>query len=371
MLKSKDVFFRCVEEANEAIMLTDTSGVLLYVNPAWCSVYEYSLSDALGQKPSLLHSGLHDSDFYREMWRTISEKHAWKGSIVNKTKSGRYVPVTLSITPFRNDDESIAGYMGIALDMSEQKQLQMKLLQQERLASIGLLASGIAHEIGTPLGIIRGRAEMLASEVNSESYPAQWLSTIIRQIDRISTLLTSLLRLSRQQNIGGKHQPMSLESSIREILILVEQQLAKFNVSTELKVDEGLKIKAQPEKIQQIFLNLLVNAAHAIEQAVKDGRRDGHRLQIHGFRESGLVCVSLTDTGCGISEENLPKLFHAFFTTRPDGQGTGLGLPIVKELLEEFGATISISSRVNEGSCFTLRFPAHHPPEISGKVSAD
>jgi PAS domain S-box-containing protein len=167
-----NIFFRCVEDSNDAIMISDRGGVLVYVNPAWCRVYGYTKEEAIGNSPRLLHSGLQTSEFYRDMWASIQDLNRgyWKGELVNKAKDGTLVPVLLTITPFKNEDGSILGYMAIAVDITYKKELEAKVAHQDRLASIGLLASGLAHEVGTPLGVVRGRAEFLMMKAPDEAF---------------------------------------------------------------------------------------------------------------------------------------------------------------------------------------------------------
>jgi PAS domain S-box-containing protein len=159
----QNVFFRCVEDSSEAIMISDPRGILQYVNPAWVRTYGYTQKEAIGNKPSLLHSGLHSKAFYQSMWTEISSQETghWKGELINRCKNGELIPVLLTITPVKSAEAKIIGYMGVAVDIRFKKELEAKVAHQDRLASIGLLASGIAHEIGNPLGVIRGRAELL------------------------------------------------------------------------------------------------------------------------------------------------------------------------------------------------------------------
>jgi PAS domain S-box-containing protein len=169
--QAEQIFYQCVEDCFEPIMVTDKKGILRYVNPAWALTYGFDRDEVIGKNPRVLRSHLQDDAFYKAMWAQILDPSIgfWRGEVTNKAKDGRLVPVLLTITPYRKADGEIVGYMGIAVDLTDHKRLETQVLRQDRLASIGMLASGLAHEIGNPLGVIRGRAELLASQVKATS----------------------------------------------------------------------------------------------------------------------------------------------------------------------------------------------------------
>jgi PAS domain S-box-containing protein len=362
---SKNVFFRCVEDCNEAIMISNTMGNILYVNPAWSRIYGYGKDEAIGKTPKLLHSGFHDSKFYRKMWQAILDPQLghWKGEIINKSRDGKLIPVFLTITPIRDHEAMIVGYMGIAMDMSAQKQLEAKVLQQDRLASIGILASGLAHEVGTPLGVIRGRAEFLMMQPLTEKSEVLkgGLKTIVTQIDRISKLISSLLRFSRATD-DVRNQDVEVISVINEVLDLVGQNLKSNAIELKLDIPQGTSVYADFNRLQQIFLNLIVNSVQAIQKAKKDGAQRSHSITIHAEKETdangGRCRVSVVDTGCGIPAENLRKLFQPFFTTKDIGEGTGLGLAIVSKLTHEMNGEVAVESVFGEGATFSVLLPS-------------
>jgi PAS domain S-box-containing protein len=356
---SDRIFQRCVEASNEAMMITDLEGRLAYVNPAWSRIYGFSRDEALGKTPRILHSGAHDAGFYAEMWRQILDPRVgkWRGEVVNRTSAGVEVPVLLTIAPLREGDRAI-GYMGIAVDIRELKEVQAQLLQQDRLASIGLLASGLAHEVGTPLAVVRGRAELLAAAQPSSSPGATAAQTIITQVDRISKLIKSLLRFSGAGRAApGALPPMSLRSVLAEVEDLAAPALRKAGVSLRLDVDSEMLVLGEDQRLQQIFLNLVINAIHAIEEASSQDRTHARQIVVaaRAAQTADVVEVGVEDTGSGISPENLPRIFQPFFTTKDVGRGTGLGLPIVAKLVDELGGDIRVRSAPGKGSTFTVR----------------
>jgi PAS domain S-box-containing protein len=263
---SPNVFFRCVEDSSEAIMITDRFGKLCYVNPTWCRVYGYTPIEALGATPSLLRSGQQDSHFYDVMWSHIRNPEVghWKGELVNRTKTGELVNVLLTITPYRNAEGEISGYMGLALDISEKKRVERRLQEEDRLSSIGLLASGLAHEIGTPMTVIRGRAELLSMHAPPQSALQSGLKVIVDQIDRISGLIQSLLNLARNPSQSSQSEILILPI-IRSVIDLLAVPLRKSACTIEIECPETTKVCGDPNRLTQVFLNLCVNAIHALE----------------------------------------------------------------------------------------------------------
>jgi PAS domain S-box-containing protein len=368
------VFRRCVEDCFEPVMLTDRQGTLVYVNPAWSLTYGYSRAEALGQNPRLLRSSRQDGAFYREMWAKILDPEIgyWRGEVVNRAKDGHLVPVLLTITPYRERAGAIIGYMGIAVDLTETKRMETQILRQDRLASVGLLASGLAHEIGNPLGVIRGRAELLMKHVRDNDTAARNLEVIVGQIDRISGLITSLLRVSRvPDQILLREIPLA--NAVREVAVLVEESCRRSKIALRSRDLDG-SIMAEPSSFQQILLNLIINATHAIAEqrakapAAAEGvaagaaagvaAGTGHFIEISARALPGdeWTEIRLRDSGVGISAENLGKMFQPFFTTKAAGQGTGMGLAIVAKLVEEMRGTVSVESEgVGQGATVILR----------------
>lgn len=376
----KNIFFRCVEDANDAVMLTDVTGKLIYVNKAWCNIYGYFPEEVLGKTPNVLRSGRQSDDFYRSMWMEIGDpkRGYWRGELVNKAKDGHEVPVLLSITPHRSPDGEITAYMGIALNMAETKRLESEVIRQDRLASVGLLASGLAHEIGTPLGVIRGRAEYLAMQSKELPQIESGLNIIIGQIDRISKLIYSLLHLSRT---GETHEEeaTNFSSPLRSVLSLLSQELSQSNIEVTTNLKDEIVVRADPIKLEQVILNLIVNSIHAIREKSCHDSNSSRSITITAREQKEAWHIQFSDTGCGISKENIKKVFSPFFTTKDVGEGTGLGLAICARIIESWGGSIWAESDGVNGTSFNVllqrRYQAHqqksHTVVPSDKASAD
>jgi PAS domain S-box-containing protein len=361
------IFFDCVEKCSEPVMLSDAFGQLTYVNPAWTRVYGYSKEEALGKTPRLLRSKFQSDAFYLDMWKQIRDPKVgyWRGEMVNQAKDGHFVPVLLTITPFKDPlkkTNEVEGYMGIAIDLTAQKSMEVKAMQQDRLASAGLVASGLAHEIGTPLGVIRGRAEFLLMEVENNDSLRSGLDVIIAQIDRVSKLIQTFLKASRPPK-DVEVSCVSLLPIVQDVLALASQHARKLGIEICIQIEPSTSVWADANQLHQVFLNLFINAVHAIEKQKESGDNSDkvHQIKIQSNTTEDRVSILITDTGCGMSEDILSKIFHPFFTTKDVGKGTGLGLAISSQIVAELKGTIKASSLgPGMGSTFIVSLPRYH-----------
>ena len=217
----------------------------------------------------------------------------------------------------------------------------------ERLASIGTLVAGLAHEIGTPMGVIQGHAKLLEGAVEGEN--ARWrLRTIQEQISRISKIIQTLLNMARP----GRRRlvPVSLEPLVETTLSFVSEKLKRRGIEISRSFEAVPSLVGDPERLQQVFLNLFLNAADAMP--------DGGELRV-SLRPGpdGEVEVRVADTGCGIAPQHLPRIFEPFFSTKPAGEGSGLGLMVVKGIVSDHGGSIDASSTLGQGTEFCVRLP--------------
>jgi signal transduction histidine kinase len=217
----------------------------------------------------------------------------------------------------------------------------------EHLASIGTLVAGLAHEIGTPMGVIQGHAKLLESKVSDEQ--AQWrLRTIQEQIARISKIIQSLLNMARPSR--STRGPIELVPLLDETLAFVREKLGRHGIVAHATYAEVGSVRADRERLQQVFLNLFLNAA--------DVMPDGGELHVTvspvGDRA---VAVDVADTGSGISEADAAKIFDPFFTTKEAGEGNGLGLSVALGIVTEHGGTITVESQPDRGTRFRVVLP--------------
>ncbi len=230
-----------------------------------------------------------------------------------------------------------------------------ELIYSGRFALIGELASGLAHEIGTPLNIISGTADWLQADLPEDSPHRAELATIGRQTQRITDLVWQLLRFARPEE--AEVVPTQLGDVLAQVGSLLQHRMEKHGIDLRLDLADPLPaVRAVPEQLQQVFLNLLVNADHAVEW------RPVRRIQVTARPMAGVVVVEVTDSGCGIPAAHLDRLFDPFFTTKPPGKGTGLGLSITRRIIAEHDGRIEIDSTPEAGATVTVRLPVWEEP---------
>jgi signal transduction histidine kinase len=244
-------------------------------------------------------------------------------------------------------------------DLSGVRALEGQLLRAEKLATVGVLAAGIAHEIGTPLGIIRGRAEYVLGKLGPEHPQAAGVGTIIEQIDRVSRTLRQLLDFSRLQPTEAR--TVELAPLMRGVQELLSVEAERRRVHLQVDVAPRLApVAADPDQLQQVLVNLVLNACDACGKG-------GHVRLSAGPAGGdtpgawGMVRLTVEDDGCGIAERHLHQVFDPFFTTKKRGQGTGLGLTMVAHIVRNHGGRIELDSAPERGTRFTVLWPAAAP----------
>ncbi|MCS7025348.1 MAG: ATP-binding protein [Bryobacteraceae bacterium] len=256
--------------------------------------------------------------------------------------------VNLAVAPLVSKDGAQIGRLVIFDDITERSQLERQLIQADKLSSIGLLAAGVAHEVNTPLAVISSYAQMLAKQVSGDEAKAKLLDKIAKQTFRASEIVNSLLNFSRTS--ATDFDEVDLNKVLRETVSLIEHQFQKARIELILDLAEGLgPIRGNAGKLQQVFLNLLLNARDALE--------NGGTIHIRSYVDGDLARVSVADNGPGIAPEHLEKIYDPFFTTKGAKKGTGLGLAVTYGIVKEHGGHIEVESRLGEGACFHLDFP--------------
>lgn len=271
-----------------------------------------------------------------------SQSHVVDGTFFGK--DGVFQVYCVPVDPPTTD----ANVIIVIEDVSALRQLESQLLRVEKLATVGVLAAGIAHEIGTPLGVVRGRAEFIHRKLGPESPHAAGLDVIVTQIDRISRSIQDLLDYSRLRETSV--EPMSLKEAVRNVEGLLSHELNN-SVQFEVQIPEELpKIAANADQLQQIFVNLFMNSVDALHE------RDDGKISVVAHGEDGWVTFYVRDNGSGIPESHIHQVFDPFFTTKKRGQGTGLGLSIVTQIVRNHGAELELKSGP-EGTEFKFRWP--------------
>lgn len=228
----------------------------------------------------------------------------------------------------------------------ELRRANERMIQSEKLASIGILASGVAHEINNPLGGLFNCVEMLKQRGADPKFLERYLGLIKEGLDKIEATVSKLLWMSRKP--GHAPADVNVRNAVDGVHSFLEYRFNKGNIKFVNAVPEDLRIFVDIHDFQQVLMNLMINAVHAME--------NGGTITIEGCRKNGSVIISVSDTGAGIPVEHIGRIFDPFFTTKPTGEGTGLGLWVTYGIIKNYGGEISVESKPGRGSRFTINF---------------
>jgi PAS domain S-box-containing protein len=352
-----------VEQAADDIMITDASGVIQYVNPAFERVTGYSREEAVGQSPRLLRSGVHDREFFRDLWGTITAGRVWRGRVTNRRKDGTHILEEGTISPIRDAEGTIAGYVSARYDVTRQAGLEARLAQAQKAESIGRLAGGIAHDFNNILAAILGFVGLL----ERASLPSEKLRGYVRGINeatlRAADLTRQILTFSRQGSLERTSLPVG--PVVREAVKMMMATLPS-TIEIRERFSSDIAVVANATQLHQVVVNLCANAGLAmrdgggvLEVALADVDVVEAMTDVCPPLTPGRhVCLSVSDTGCGMSPEVLTRIFDPFYTTREQGEGTGLGLAVVQGIVDDHGGTIVVSSKSGAGSTFRVYLPS-------------
>ncbi len=247
---------------------------------------------------------------------------------------------------FIDSDGAPAGAMLLIQDLSQVKSLEKKLRRSERLAALGKMAAGVAHELRNPLSSIKGLAILLRSRFQEKSSDQQTADILVQEVERLNRSIGELLDYARPQKLAK--EDVHPEMVVNKTVSLIRMDAESVGVRVEIQMEDDLPVvQADQDKLNQVFLNLLLNSIQAME--------NGGRLDIRVAVQNGNVIFTVKDTGCGVSKEDLPRIFDPYFTTKP--QGTGLGLAMSMKIIEEHGGTMTFQSEPDVGTTVVVSLP--------------
>jgi len=355
--QAHDFLNKVIESSPNAIIATDMKGDIIIWNHSAEENLGYKTEDVIGKMNirEIYPKGL--AEKMMKMMQSpdhggVGKLHSTETKAINS--SGEEIPVEITASIVYKDNKEVATtaiFKDLRPKIETEKSLEksrMQLLQSEKLASIGRLAAGVAHEINNPLGgiIMYSHLVLEALDKNNDSYKN--LQKIVTQAERCKRIVKRLLDFSRQREL--EIEPVDMNVNIEESLSFVESQALFQNIEIIKALDPNLpQIMADKSQLQQVVINLALNAAKAMGGKGK--------LTVSSSPGNGFVELKFTDTGCGITPENLEKIFEPFFTTQSDKNGDGLGLAVSHGIITKHKGTISVDSRVNEGTTFTIKLP--------------
>ena len=369
-----------IEQAAEAIIITDTNWIIDYVNPAFSAMTGYDSSEVRGRHLRLLKSDKHDSGFYRDIREKLKSGQGWTGRLNNRKKDGSLYETEATASAVRNKSGDIINFVSIHRDITLQGKLERDLRQAQKMEAIGTLAGGIAHDFNNILAAIVGHAELARFKLSQDDPVRSNLDQVLKAGARATDLVKRILAFSRQTEL--RRQPVPIVSVVKEALKLLRPSLPttiEIRREITLSPEDGV-IFADPTEIHQVLMNLCTNAAHAMRAnggvllvrlsylVVPDSR-----YSLYPDLEPGpYVCLSISDTGNGIDPGVLDRIFDPYFTTKPIGEGTGLGLSVVQGIVRTYGGTIKVHSLPGQGTTFEIFFKGmeKQPPVLTEKIEA-
>ena len=367
------------------LIVTDARGIIQSANTAASELLGYTQEEMLGQPLSILGTANQPLNLQSLEELVRAESHR---EVSLQTRSGALVPVLLSSSGIY-DGAKLTGIACVALDISRNKMLESQLLQSEKMASIGQLAAGVAHEINNPMGFIYSNLGTLSGYIEDLSQLLKKYETLEQSVqegkldmassnldaltaekeridlaylmDDIGDLITEsldgadrvrkiVLNLKEFSHVGrAEKMPSDLNAGLESTLNIVRNEL-KYKTTIEKELGDIPLVPCFMQEINQVFMNLLVNAGQAIA--------DQGTIHIRTYREKDWICVRVTDSGKGMSPEVQKRIFEPFFTTKRVGEGTGLGLSMAYQIIvEKHGGQLLVESTEGQGTTFTVRLP--------------
>ncbi|MFH1116406.1 MAG: PAS domain S-box protein [Pseudomonadota bacterium] len=352
-----------VEHAGEAIVVSDSQGIILYANPAFENITGYERQEVIGKDWRILGSGKQGEALYQDMWDTVLSGRDWRGRLTNVKKDGTLYEETATVSPIKDESGRVVNFVTVIRDVTDESSLQKQLIQAQKMEAIGTLAGGIAHDFNNLLQVINGYAEMALFGIKEGDKGHSALLEIRRAARSAAELTQGLLTFSRR--VESKLRPVDLNQELHKVSNMLSRTLPKM-IEIRMNLSEPLDpVNADPAQLQQVVMNLAVNA--------RDAMPDGGRLSIEtrnvlldedyckshlGTSPGNYVLLSISDSGTGMDEETRKHIFDPFFTTKESGKGTGLGLAIAFGIVKSHGGGVQCYSEPGYGSTFRIYLPA-------------
>jgi len=368
--ESEEKYRTLIDNANDAVALIEPTGYLKFVNPEFCRMSGYSMEEAKELHFSEL---IHPDDLAMVMENLkkmlAGEKVPRNYEFRVLTKSGETIHVELNSSTIEREGE-IVEVLSIIRDISERKRteeekekIQAQLLQAQKLEAIGILAGGVAHDFNNLLTLIQGHTELAMMRLDEDDPLYRDLKEIHRASVRAANLTRQLLLFSRRQPM--EMVPLDLNKVVGDIIKMIRRLIGE-DISVATDMEEGLwTIRADPGNIEQVIMNLMVNARDAMPEGgeIFVRTRNVHLSEddckaIIDAQPGNFVCLSVEDTGVGMDEGTVQRIFEPFFSTKGPGKGTGLGLSVVYGIVKQHGGWINVYSKPGQGTTFKIYLPA-------------
>ena len=360
--KERGLLLAAVEQFPEMVYITNSEGIIEYLNPAFEHLTGFARKECIGKDISMFRSSKHDSQFNINLRATISSGRVWSGHAEFKRKDNSFYIIDITVSSVRDETGAITNYVGVQQNISNETEINEKMAQVQKLESLGTLAGGIAHDFNNMLFPILGNTELLLLKSSAyDNETKERLTQVYESALQAKELVRQILNFSRHKKI--ERQPLEIQNCINTVLKLMQSGIPR-DISIKKNIDPSCPpVIADPTQLHQIIMNLVSNGVHAMGKAggvieislmpvnVSQSGSNG------GIKPGDYICLSVSDTGTGMSKEVMSRIFEPFYTTKGDEDGTGMGLSVVYGIVKDMDGGINVHSELGKGSEFKLYFP--------------
>ncbi len=356
-------YLDCVlENSRDMIFRTDLDGVPISFGKGGEAVLGYTRGELSGRKMKDL--AVDPGEFDKLAAQCMKQGRAIYDEFSFQHKTGRYVYCRMVLTPLTNSHEEIIGMVGVCRDVTSWRKFREDLIRVDRLAEVGRIASGIVHELNNPvavIGEIAGWIGAVASDSKGLGQEDQKeIKTSVRHISeqtkRCRDITHQLLSFVRDSKLSTTS--LDAHELLKESVSLLTPELKFTDVEIVFDFMEGpVVINSDKRLLEQVFVNFISNAVYAVKEKPGKGGRITLKTSLCDVGGVSMVEINISDTGIGISEEDQKKIYEYFYTTKPSGKGTGLGLPISRNIIQKLGGSISFESQLGKGTTFAVKLP--------------
>lgn len=349
-----------IASVSVGILITDPhqpDNPIIYVNPAFERLTGYDAAEALGRNCRFLQGSGTDPSAVAEIRQALKEERGLRTELLNYRKDGSTFWNELTVSPLRDAKGRVTHYVGIINDRTDRKGVEQHLQQAEKLAALGTLLGGVAHELNNPLFIISGYAQLAREKINQGLFHdlKRDLETIREAAQLASATVNRFLGIARRAE--ARRELCRVDDLVKQALDLMSYDFVMHQVTVQTQFDPALpSILADPQDLSQAFLNLFTNASQAMAESHGRGTLSVSASLVPD-QGGPWVEVRVSDDGPGIAPDHLPRIFDPFYTTKPLGKRTGLGLTITHRIVTELGGNLTCMSVVGQGATFIVRLP--------------
>jgi PAS domain S-box-containing protein len=363
-----------VEQSAEGMVITDIKGFCEYANPAFVKMTGYTRSEIYGRNLRELESLTDRETLHADMWGKLGKGNVWRGRLLNRRKDGRSYEEDCTISPIHDEAGKISKFVVIKRDVSQEVEMRRRLDQSQKLEALGTLAGGIAHELNNLLTPIMGFTELSLDDPGMSARTKKNLQHVLGAAERAREVIWQILAFSRGETKAA--EAVELDTILRDSLELLRAAIpSTVDIRLVIECSRPPVVLSGITQLQQMLMNLAINAAAAMPNGTGTLRvvlRDaapeslGEQLLHSGAEFVELLC---SDNGSGMRPEEMERIFEPFYTTKPVGEGTGLGLAVVHGIVSGMGGLIRVESAIGEGTTFHIILPCVSP-DGSGELTA-